>query len=225
MSDRDPLDQLSSFRVEADEHTRARDLEAIAARLERTAPGPVGRRRRWTLGVVVALTLAGPAAAIAANDALPGDPLYPIKLAAEPIVRLFDRDVVAEHRIEEVAGLVDRATDDVVIQERIDVARDALAETDAPSLERELDRIVDRWTTDRAPAIDQPTDRPSPTTEPLRDAPSDRRDRPIDTPESTTTTVDRPAATEPAAPDPTTTTVHRDNDQRPPADDRPRDTP
>ncbi len=231
MSNRDPLEQLASFRIEADESTRARDLRAIRAELQRTPEGPSVVRRRWTLGVVVALTVAGPAAAIAADDALPGDVLYPIKRVAEPIIQLFDPDVAVEHRIEEVAGLVDRETDDAVIQQRIDIARDALTETDSPILERELDRIVDRWITDRTTAPDPPTDRPSTTTEPERIGPTnDRSDReseavPVDVPESTTTTSAPPPVTEPPPSDRSTTTVHRDSGDRPPSDDRPRTTP
>ena len=226
MSNRDPLDQLKQNQA-----AYYRWLEAIRTELQRTPAGPSVARRRWTLGVVVALILAGPAAAIAADDALPGDLLYPIKRIAEPIVELFDDDVTVEHRIEEVEGLVDRETDDVVIQQRIDIARDALAETDSPRLERELDRIVDRWIADRATGPDHTSDLSPTTTRPLRPAPTtDRRDQepgpaPIDTPESTTTTSDRPSATEAPPSDGTTTTVPGDTDDRPPPDDRPRDTP
>ena len=225
------MDQLASFRIRADESTRARDLEAIRTELERASSGRAVVRRRWTLGVVVALILAGPAAAIAADDALPGDLLYPIKLVAEPIVQLFDTDVVVEHRIEEVAGLVDRGSDDVVIQQSIDIARDALAETDTPLMERELDRIVDRWVSDRATRPDHTGDLSPTTTQPLRPArTTDGSDRepepaPTDAPESTTTTGDRPGMTEPRPSDGTTTTLPRDTDDRPPPGDRSRDTP
>ena len=232
MSNRDPLDQLASFRIQADERTRARDLEAIRTELQRTSSGRGVVRRRWTLGVVVALILAGPAAAIAADDALPGDLLYPIKLVAEPFVQLFDTDVVVEHRIEEVAGLVDRESDDVVIQERIDIARRALAGTNAPLLERELDRIVDRWAGDRLTPPDGRTDQPStPNTRsrpaPTTSVPRDRASEPAPDgpPVSTTTTSDRPPATEPPPSDRTTPTAPGDIDDSPPPSDRPRDTP
>lgn len=232
MSKRDPLDQLAAFRVHADDARRARDLEAIGTELRRTPPAQTVGRRRWTVAVVMAMILAGPAAAVASGDALPGDLLYPIKRVVEPIVQLFDRDVVVERRVEEVAGLVDRDSEEDVILERIDIARDALAESDAPLLEEELDRIVDRWVTDRSTGTPAVTDRPPATTAPSQPAPpTDRRDQepepaPIDAPESTTTTTtDRPATSEPPPSDTTTTTAPRDTDDRPPSDDRPRDTP
>lgn len=225
MSERDPLEQLAAFRIDVDDDMSARNLEAIRNELRRRPVEPVAVRRRWTLGVVVAMLLAGPVAAVASDAALPGDLLFPIKRAVEPIVLLFDPDAAVEHRVEEVAGLVDREADEALIRERIDVARDALAETDARQLERELDRIVERWGTDRSVV----TDRPAATTVPRRDAPpTDEPGRepepaPVDVPETTTT--DRAATTEPPPPDRTTTSVHQDTDDRPPSDDRPRDTP
>lgn len=228
MSKRDPLDQLAAFRVHADDEVRARDMEAIRTELRRTPPAQTVGRRRWTVAVVMAMILAGPAAAVASGDALPGDLLYPIKRVVEPIVQLFDRDVVVERRVEEVAGLVDRDSEEEVILERIDIARDALAESDAPLLEEELDRIVDRWVTDRSTGTPAVTDRPPATTAPRRDAPTgDGRDdpAPVDVPGSTTTT-DRPATSEPPPSDrTTTTTAPRDTDDRPPSDDRQQDTP
>lgn len=226
MSRRDVLDQLASFRTEVEDEARARDLEAIRIELLRTSPVPAAPRRRFALVVVVTMMLAGPAAALAADDALPGDLLYPVKRVAEPILQLLDDQFVAEHRIEEVAGLVDRDMADDVIRERVEMARDALARTDAPELEAELDRIVDQWSSDRVPEPDQ-TSGPSPTTTvPVRtDATSDRRSEgQIDAPESTTTTETRSSVADPAPDRSTTTTAPRDTDRLPP-DDRPRDAP
>ena len=229
MSKRDPLDQLAAFRIEVDDEARSRDLSAIRDELRRR-PQRRSRRSRWTLGAVVAVLLAGPVAAAATVEAAPGDLLYPIKLATEPIVQLFDRDAVAEHRVEEVAVLVDRDTENAIIEERIAVARDALAETDVPRLEQELDRIVDLWIADR-PELEV-VDEPTPTTVPARDEP--RRDPsdpapepvPIETPRTTSTAAvaDQPRDTQP--PDGTTTTAAPPDDgDRPPPADRPRDTP
>jgi hypothetical protein len=230
MSKRDPLDQLDAFRLELDDEARSRDLSAIRDEVRRRPPYRAPRRSRWTLGAVVAVLLAGPVAAAASDDAAPGDLLYPIKLATEPIVRLFDRDAVAEHRVEEIAVLVDRDSENEIIEERIAVARDALAETDVPRLEQELDRIVDLWIADRPePEV---VDEPTPTTVPPRDEPTrDPNDRapepePVDTPETTSTTAvaDQPRDGQP--PDRTTTTTAPANDgDRPPPGDRPRDTP
>ena len=229
MSKRDPLDQFAAFRTEVGEEMRARDLQEIRAELRRNPPEPVGGRRRWALGVVVSLIVAGPAAAVASIDSAPGDLLYPVKRAVEPMLQIFDSDVAVEHRVEEVATLVERQTQDDVIEQRIDIARDALAETDQPLLEQELDRIVDRWVSDRARSTPAVTDEPVSTTtapeEPVRDgADQEVVPPPADPTEPTTTTQNRPSDTEPSD-RPTTSTRPQDGEEPPPPDDRPRDTP
>ena len=174
------------------------------------------------------MMLAGPTAAVASDASLPGDLLYPMKRAVEPIIRLFDGDVIVEHRVEEVAALIDLERDDVLIRQRIDIARSALAEADAPRLEQELDRIVERWLTDRSTPV--ATDPPTTTTAPRQVAPSRGEPErvpetaPVDVPDATTS--DRPVATtDPPPPDRTTTTLHRDIDDSLPSGDRPRDAP
>ena len=226
MSERDPLSQLAAFRIDVDDATRALDLEAIRIELRRS-PGPGAARRRWTLGIVVAMILAGPTAAIAADDAVPGDLLYPVKRAVEPIVQLFDRDVVAEHRVEELEGLIDREADEAEIEQRIVIARDAAADADAPLLDQEIDRIVDRWRSDRLrqtpPVVDEPLSTTTRPSEPIRDQGDRQTDQPpVDPPVSTTTTLDRTRETEPT--DRSTTTA-APRDDRPPIEDRARDTP
>lgn len=234
MSKPDPLDQLAAFRIDVDDERRGRDLAAIRTELERRPPNPRRVRRRWTLSVVVALMLAGPAAAVAGDTAVPGDLLYPVKRIAEPIVQLFDRDIVAEHRVEEVAALIDRGSEDALIEDRIAVARLAVAETDAPVLAQRLDRIVDRWVSDRIeispPATDVApvtTDTSAPTGD-MTDPPRDSRST---DPTTTSTSGDRPRDTPPPERATTTTsaaptTSTATDSETPPADgDRPRDRP
>ena len=43
-----------------------------------------------------------PGAALAAEGAVPGDLLYPVKIAAERVLLLVDPNIEAEHRIEEL---------------------------------------------------------------------------------------------------------------------------
>lgn len=227
MSRPDPLEQLTRLRIDTDDQRRTRDLEAIRTDLRRVPPpAPSTVPRRWTLGVVVAMILAGPAAAVAGDDAVPGDLLYPIKRAVEPIVQLFDRDIVVEHRVEEVAVLVDRGVEDRIIEERIDVARDALTERAVPGLQEELDRIVDAWVTDRT--LPDVTDEPPVTTSPRDDDPSTLDRQPASAPESTTGSTDRAREQPPS--DRTTTTssttsVSITDGDGPTSDDRPRDSP
>lgn len=225
MINRDPLNQLTALRIDVDQGTRARDLEAIRADLRRVAGARPAPRRRWALGVVLAMMLAGPGAAVASDGAVPGDLLYPVKRAVEPIVQLFDSDVVAEHRVEEVERLIDRKTEDALIEQQLEIARDALAETDAPLLEDALERAVDRWVSERS--TPPRTDQPAPTTVPRRESVRDQTDRDAgpavsDALESTTTTIDRPIVTRPTE---RRTTSTAPSDDRQPPDDRPRDNP
>lgn len=229
MSDRDPLEQLTAFRIRPDDERRASDLEAIRREVARRPHAGRGARRRWTLGVVVALMIAGPTAAVAGNDALPGDLLYPVKRAVEPILRLFDGDVVVDHRVAEVAGLVDRRADDSLIEERVDLARRALAVTDAPAAEQRLDSIVDRWEGDRPDSSPPVTDSAPVTTatvEPNRDGADRTHDRSTDETSTTSTTSEQPRDAAPPADRSTTTTSADGGVDVPPSDgDRPRDRP
>ena len=224
MSNPDPLDQLSAFRAEIDPDTRERHLDVIGSELRRQPPPPSRVGRRWVAGVVVAVVIAGPTAAVASDGAAPGDVLYAVKLALEPIVQLFDRDAVVEHRVEEVGLLIDRESEDGLIEERIAIARDALAETDRPRLERELDRIVDRWLADRDSTAPRPARDTTQTTEPAQSnsGPNDREPEPVEAPETSTTTDAVRDAPRPSDSATSTTTTPRDG---PPPDDRPRDAP
>lgn len=216
MNDRDPFDQLAALRLDVDEAVREAHLGAITAALP---PGGSRRARRWPLAVVVATLIAGPVTAIASESSAPGDLLYPLKLIIEPIVAIFDRDVAAHHRVDEVRQLIVRDRDDELIVDSIEEARAELAVVDSPGAEQELDKLVSDWMTDRAARdrltpsadgaserdadepvtpgaehrdrVDGETDGP-PRTEPAGDAP---RTSVTDPRETTTTTVplsDRP---------------------------------
>jgi hypothetical protein len=155
--------------------------------------------------------------------------LYPVKLVTEPIVQLFDSDVVVEHRVEEVAVLIDRQSEAELIEERIAVARDALAETDAPPYQEQLEQIVGRWVTDRAenePAVTDVAPDATPRQRSEPEPPSDRELEPVpvDPPTTTTTTTDEVREAPPPG-DATTTTTTISDEDRPPSDDRPRDQP
>lgn len=186
----DPLDQLSAFRVEVDGQTRGTHLATIDRALRETS---VRRRSKWPLAAVVAAVIAGPVAAIASVSAVPGEALYPVKLIVEPALQLFDTDVVARNRVDEVRVLIERESDEAVIIVSIDVARAELAETDAPDASRELDRLVSDWVSDKAGSEDPPSDVRPPTTVPVqRDDQPDRSD-----PTGVPSDRDSPANTEP----------------------------
>lgn len=66
-------------------------------------------------------------AALAAENASPGDFLYPFKRIVEPVVGIFDSDFAAKHRIEELERLIaDEAPADQ-IQDSYEEAEDAIA--------------------------------------------------------------------------------------------------
>lgn len=211
----DPIEQLKSLRLNVDPAVRDQDLAAIDSALA-TRPNP-GRSRRWILGVVAATLIVGPVAGLAAEQAVPGDLLYPVKVGLEPVRELFDSNVVADHRVEELDELVTTGAEDEIIDRQVDIARDALVDVDAPQLETRFDRLVDRIESERV--TDAPvTDEPEPVTPPGTDAPpSDEPTDRIDTPvtDGPTTTTETTAAPRDSA---TTTEAVTDG-----AGDRPRD--
>lgn len=107
---------------------------------------------RWARRVGVALLASGlvfPVAAVASDDALPGEALYPVKRVTERVVAVFDPDVVAEHRVEEAEALVARTEqvlrDEVPVPDpdqarAADAAIDAVEATDDRSVEDDLRR-------------------------------------------------------------------------------------
>ena len=213
--------ELEAIRTELDPDIATRQLIEVSAAL--AAAGPVTRRhrlagwRRWLATVAVSVSALVPAAAVASESAVPGDALYSIKRALEPLVELVNSDVVAEHRIEELEVLEVTGADQELFDSLVQEATDAVARTDAPPLSDRLDAVVARRTDRATDQIedreedqgqdreeDQPTDRPS----------EDESDR------SATTTANEPVETAPAGDSATTTTSTLDA----PRDEQPDET-
>ena len=206
--------ELRSLRTEMDDVTAERQRERIRAAIDQ-AP----RRRRWLAGLAVAIVVGLPTAAIAADGAVPGDLLYPVKRAVEPVISLVDPDVVVEHRIEEAEELARRGADRSEVDRAVRDARRAIEDASPGDVDVErLDRV-----TDVTPG-DDPA--PVPTTRP--------RDATTTTPTTgvtTTIVTDRTTTTVTTTPrDATTTTVPVDTTTTAPVDstttapsDRPRD--
>ena len=213
--------ELQALRIEMSSGVQDAQFEAIVAALRDVpADGPAAvprwkaTWRRWAVSVAALGTALVPVAAVASDSAVPGDLLYPVKLTVERIQLIFDRDIDAEHRVNELENLIDRAADVSVIDRHIDHTSDVLERTtdrtdlverydDAVSDHvRETDFVPDPNTDEAAPD-DGTTDRvpDTATTAPHRE--SDHH--PTD--ESTVTTVvhDEP---EPV----TTTTAHRSDE-------------
>lgn len=112
MDDRDPMERLSStYRVEVAEDTKSRHLAEMGAALKSAPPTPVpagfALRRRLAGALAAVFVVVAPVGmAVAAEDSVPGDVLYPMKQVTERVRGVFDDDVEATHRVEEVERLV-----------------------------------------------------------------------------------------------------------------------
>jgi hypothetical protein len=142
--------RLADLRLDADDDVALRHLSSMrAALLEApTVEVPVraayGRRSRVlrSAAVLAAVTviLAFPLAAVASDDAMPGDPLYQVKRSLEWVRSAVDSDVAARHRIEELEVAVETGQAPAVVAERLADAT-AAAEGGSPELERRLERV------------------------------------------------------------------------------------
>jgi hypothetical protein len=132
--------ELASIHLTVSPAARDRHLRAIAERLSRSGP----RRSRRLLAVALAATLVIPVAAAAAEDAMPGEALYLVKRALEPVRELFEDDVAAVNRVEELETLLDRRALPQVIDRQLLEAQEAVAPTDRDDLRRRLVEATDR---------------------------------------------------------------------------------
>jgi len=111
MDTRDPMDRLSSaYRMQVDSETKERHVAAVSAAIRTAPPASVpagfGLRRRIAAAVAAIFIVAPAGMALAAEDAVPGDILYPVKELTERVRSYVDSDVEATHRVEEVERLV-----------------------------------------------------------------------------------------------------------------------
>lgn len=151
----DPMKRLASvYRVEIDPKVEERHLAEVSTAL-RLAPPPappglVGRRRRTATALAAAALVLAPAAmAVAAEEAIPGDALYPVKQVTERIRTLVDDDIVATHRVEELERLIKENASFDVIDDTAGRAAVAVSELDEPGelgarLERAREGVRDR---------------------------------------------------------------------------------
>ena len=128
--------RAASEAIQMSESSQARHLEAISAALssvDATSDADVvalsvtraSRRRRIVASVVAAAVIAPAGLAAASEGSVPGDALYPVKQISERVLVIFDSDVIAQHRIEEIEVLEAAGRFDA---ELYDDARTALTE-------------------------------------------------------------------------------------------------
>jgi hypothetical protein len=122
-----------AFKVEIDDQTKRLHQAMISEALSDHVPDSVPTRRAvlkpmwWRMRVralVTAMVIVLPVGtAIAAENTVPGDFLYSVKTASEPIRSMFDSDVAARHRVSELEHLMDHP-------DRVDRLSDAVTDAE-----------------------------------------------------------------------------------------------
>lgn len=252
------IPDLTGLRIEIEEPTRAEHRRSLHAAIE-TSRRPQRHRttrwQRWAIAMAVVSTTVVPVGAVASEQALPGDLLYPIKRFVEPVVQIFDPNVVAIHRIEELEA-IDSSFSRTVIDDLIADARRAVEDRPDDDLDTRLESAIDALTrpdqgaegeeppppSDSDAVGDESTDRATDGRDDSSPDPGgDARDEPETGPDTSTpgdgddsgtvdsgddaTDADGERQDEPAG-----ETDHRDSSDSPPvpdppADDRPADEP
>ncbi len=202
----------SALTIEMTGATRRAHQASISVALSTagaTTRGIVTRRRRVRMPALVAgLMIVLPlGSAIASESAVPGDLLYPIKRLVEPIRSVVDSDIAAEHRVKELAHLIDSPASSRRVADAVSDARDAVSELPPDhQLRTDLDRLTDR-ARDTGASVTLPSDevdRKYRSTDPIADRQA------TDEPDDSTRETDTP--TEPHPVDATTDT-HEQTDR------------
>ena len=232
----------TAFTIEMSTATKQVHEASMGDALNTVGGAPVAvRTPRWRLRVpalAAALLIVLPVGtAFASEDAVPGDLLYPIKRLVEPIRSVVDSDVVPQHRVDELARLLDIPDEAHRLTDAVTDARDAVSDLPVGHhLRTDLDRLTDRVTD--AATVDVPSHDDVESDHPETDTPGDRSgtDPPHDGPQDTDRSgTDAPvdgtysdtATTDPSADDATTDTHQRDDgadshtEQPPPESDAP----
>lgn len=134
--------RLADLRVEMSETTEAMHLAAIQRELllpPRPAPIPRWSRKRLAVVLISATVLLLPAAAIASEDSVPGDLLYPVKRSAEWGRSFLDSEVAVRHRVEELETVLVRGYPPEEVHARLSDA-ESVADDATPTLVRRLEQ-------------------------------------------------------------------------------------
>lgn len=140
--------RLASLRI--DMPTQTAGIHLVAIRRELVDPGPVVTplrrtpRRRLVAVLAAVFVLLLPAAAIASDDAVPGDVLYPVKRSAEWAWSFVDPGVRARHRVEELETVIARNAPLDEVSARLADAEAALTDGEETELLPRLERARDR---------------------------------------------------------------------------------
>ncbi len=185
--------------VEIDDQTKRAHLASISDALSDHPPTDLAAVSRpsktlwWRMRVrtlIAAMVVVLPVGtAIAAENTVPGDLLYSVKLAAEPIRSVFDSDVAARHRVAELEHLMDHPNRTDMLPSAVSSAEQAV--TDLPIDHPLRDQLA--MLTDMATDMMQPPPEGSGGTQhdrPMHDSPTD--ESPTDTPHDNIGETDLP---------------------------------
>ena len=131
MARKDALERLSAaYRTEVDELTKQRHIAEMSTAIRTAPPAPSStgyalRSRVAGAAAAVLVVVAPVGLAVAAEDAVPGEFLYPVKQATERIRAFVDGDIAATHRVEEAERLVVRGAPIVEITRAVERAEAA----------------------------------------------------------------------------------------------------
>lgn len=173
-----------------EDETKADHQRSIADELSKVVAPKRGlrvtARTAFATMTVGAVMLGG--AVLAAEGSLPGEVLYPVKQLTENVRSVFDDDLVAEHRVEELDELVrrDRPTteiDEQLVEAQVEVDRlhsDSPIREDLAGLRHDIAATRDIPETDLPPKGEivvtlTPSGGDVPTTAPKTTAPTDTR--------------------------------------------------
>jgi len=162
MSTQSITSRMQALRVDVETDVEDRHVAAILRELRKTPAGPVpvrtsrGVRRRLVVTLVAAFALLLPAVAIAAEEAVPGDVLYPVKQSTEWARSLVDSGVAQQHRVRELEIVIERDAPIGVVADRFE-ASVAAVDDQAPELVQRVDRartmVRDRYGVDLGPIV------------------------------------------------------------------------
>lgn len=224
-----------AFTIDVNQSVADRHTKEIASALQTFEPPPrvAAPRRSRVRRMAITALLAGAVvlpmgAAVATEDAMPGDILYPIKLMVEPFVAIVDAEVAATHRVEELSVLVGSGAGTDRINNAVHAAR---RELDALPFDHQL-WVRFNTATDRL-AVDVPEEPRPPSTDRdgTRQPDRDTSDPAFDDSAETTSPGDAEGApvqerTEPPAESPPVTdTTIREEEPPPPGEERSGDEP
>lgn len=128
--------QFASSSMGLSEAAQAKHLSAIVSALsgvvsdEVRSPSssePAIKRRKLVVSLLIAAMLTPAGLAAASDNALPGDALYSVKQITEKVLVLFDHEIVARHRIEELEANGQDSTFDARLAESAEAALSQLS--------------------------------------------------------------------------------------------------